>query len=303
MTLAILVPGQGTLHPDTLPWLESRPQAQTVLLALATAVGHDWRARLHDAEWSAINRHAQPLVTALSLAAWPCLEPALPGPAVVAGYSVGELAAFAIAGALDPIGAVMLAVHRAHAMDRAAAGRAMGLLAVNGLERARLAALCERHDLAVAIRLADDHAIVGGLAAALDAAKAELAAHGARGTRLAIRVASHTRWMAPAAARVAQGLVLRPPSTALVCNFTSGVVRTPPELAHALSQQIANPIRWDACMDTIAERGVRCVLEVGPGTTLAALWRGRYPHIPARSLDDFRSPDAATAWARRTLAD
>lgn len=304
MTLAILVPGQGTLHARTLPWLESKPQAEPALLALAAALGHDWRAHLHDAEWSATNRHAQPLVTGLALAAWACLADALPAPAVVAGYSVGELAAFAIAGVFDAQTAMTLAGERADAMDRAAAGRAMGLLAISGLLPASLAALCEQHGLALAIRLADDQAIVGGTTTSLDAAEVDVAAQGARGTRLAIRVASHTAWMAPAAERFEQRLsahAFAAPNAALVCNHTATVVRAPSELALALARQIASPVRWDACMDTIAERGPRCALELGPGTALAGLWRARHPDIPARSLDDFRSPDAAAAWVRRTL--
>jgi [acyl-carrier-protein] S-malonyltransferase len=91
------------------------------------------------------------------------------------------------------------------------------------------------------------------------------------------------------------------PTTALVCNHTATVVRAPAELAHALSHQIASPIRWDACMDTMAERGPTCVLEIGPGTTLAGLWRTRHPGIPVRSIDDFRSDAAVVAWVERTL--
>jgi [acyl-carrier-protein] S-malonyltransferase len=61
-------------------------------------------------------------------------------------------------------------------------------------------------------------------------------------------------------------------------------------------------VLWDACMETLAERAVTCVLEVGPGTSLSALWRGRYPHVPARSVDEFRSAEAAGAWVIRSLA-
>ena len=127
---------------------------------------------------------------------------------------------------------------------------------------------------------------------------------GARGTRLATRVASHTPWIGTAAERFARylaGVAFAPPGAALVCNHTTSVVRAPAELELALSRQIASPIHWDACMDAVAERGTSCVLEVGPGTTLAGLWRTRHPHVPARSLDDFRSPGAVVAWVERTL--
>lgn len=304
MSLGLVFPGQGTLHPAALPWLESRAEAAPLLERLSALVG-PWRRLLNDPQQAALNHNAQPLITALSLAAWQCLAGGLPSPVAVAGYSVGELAAFAAAGVFDAATALALSRDRAEAMDRARAGQSMGLLAVRGVAPPRLAQVCERHGLALAIRLGQDSAIVGGPASSLEAADAELAADGTRTTRLAIHVASHTPWMAPAAdalARRLDTLSLSSPWASVVCNFTAAIARTPNELRRCLAGQLATPVLWDACMDALAERGVRCVLEVGPGTTLAALWRGRHPEIAARSLDDFRSPQAAAAWVSRTLS-
>lgn len=301
MGLALIFPGQGTQHAQTLPWLDARPEAAATLERIDPA----WRSRLADAQWATANRHAQPLITGLSIAAWQCLADQLPAPAVVAGYSVGELAAFCAAGVVDAATALSLARDRAEAMEHAGAGRPMGLLSVHGLRPPELEALCERHALSLAIRLCRESVIVGGLGPSLEAAQAELAAGGTRCTRLAITVASHTPWMADAAAAFARRLGatgFAAPKAAIVCNFGATVRRTPADLAHSLAAQIASPIRWDLCTDTIAERGVRCVLEVGPGTTLSALWRARHPHIPARSVDEFRSPAAIAAWVARTLA-
>ncbi|MBI5716656.1 MAG: acyltransferase domain-containing protein [Burkholderiales bacterium] len=302
--LALMFPGQGTLHPAALPWLESRGEAAEMLERLSALVG-PWRPTLDDAQRAALNRHAQPLITGLSIAAWQCLAAALPSPAAVVGYSVGELAAFCAAGVLDAATALALSCDRAEAMERATAGLATGLLAVRAVPPPRLASVCERHGLALAIRLGPDSAIVGGPASALDAAGAELAAGGVRSTRLAVQVASHTPWMEPAAQALAErleALSFSPPRAPVICNFTAAMARTPSELKRCLAGQLARPILWDACMDAAAERGVRCVLEVGPGTTLASLWRGRHPDIAARSLDDFRSPHAAAAWVARTLS-
>ena len=124
-------------------------------------------------------------------------------------------------------------------------------------------------------------------------------------TRLAISVASHTPWMAEAAAKFAKLLEAKPfspPVARVVCNLTASAVTSIDDLQRCLAAQIANPILWDACMDTIVERGVRCVLEVGPGTTLAALWRTAHPDVPVRSVEDFRAPEAAVAWVARTLS-
>ena len=304
MSLALLFPGQGTQHVATLPWLDSRQEAAATLQLLASTLGVDWRSRLADPTWATANRVAQLLITGLSIAAWQCLATKLPAPAVIAGYSVGELAAFCAAGVFDAATAMSLAQDRADAMERSAAGQRTGLLAVHGGPTAVLDRLCERHALSLAIRLGPDSAIVGGLASSLDAAEADLAVGGLRSTRLAVHVASHTPWMSEAAASFAGRLAaatLATPRATLVCNLTAAATRAPEDLARCLAGQIASPVLWDACMDAIAERGVRCVLEVGPATTLSTLWRARHPSIAVRSVDEFRSPDAIAAWVDKVL--
>ncbi|MGQ3095121.1 MAG: acyltransferase domain-containing protein [Roseateles sp.] len=303
MTLALIFPGQGAQHTQMLPWLDARPEAAAPLRAMAAHLGADWRERLGDTAWLHSNAVAQPLLTGIGIAAWQALAPALPPPAVVAGYSVGELAAWATAGVFDAATALELAAVRAQAMSDSVAGQATGLLAVQGPRALALAGAVP--GLAVAIRINAERAIVGGAVTALDAAAAGWTAAGLRCTRLPIAVASHTPAMAAAAMAVAQRLAkltLRPPSASIVCNFSGSASRNPTVLADALSRQIACTVRWDDCMDAIAERGVHCVLEVGPGAALAAMWRDRHPAIPARSSDEFRSADGVLRWVHEQLA-
>ena len=305
MGLALLFPGQGSQHADALPWLGCRPEAAQTLQLIDAALGADWRSHLRDADWATSNEVAQPLVTGLGIAAWQSVADKLPRPTVMAGYSVGELAAFAAAGVFDASVAMTLARARASAMERSTAGRPTGLMAVHATAPQRLEPWCERHGLSLAIRLSGDSCVVGGLAASLDAAQAAFAAAGIRCTRLAIHVASHTRLMAGAAAEFAQRLSpihFAPPQVALVCDESAALSREPRELARCLAAQIASPILWDSCMDTIAERGVRCLLEMGPGSALSAQWRGRYPDIPVRSVDEFGSPEGVAAWVDKTLS-
>lgn len=303
MGLALLFPGQGSQHAQMLPWLDAQPEARPTLEALARHLGPDWRGRLGEPGWLHANAVAQRLLTGMGIAAWQVLAARLPRPVAVAGYSVGELAAFAVAGVFDAPTALDLAAARAQAMDAGVAGQDTGLLAVQG-PRALAWALAET-GLSVAIRIGEERAIVGGGAAALDAAAARWSAAGLRCTRLPIGVASHTPAMAQAAAAFAQhlaGVDLRPARAAVVCNFTGAASRDPAVLARALAAQIASTVRWDDCMDCIAERGARCVLEVGPGTALAAMWRERHPAIPARSVDEFKGPDGVQQWVLQQAA-
>ncbi|CDS52583.1 Malonyl CoA acyl carrier protein transacylase [Polaromonas sp. CG9_12] len=304
MTLALLFPGQGIQHPDMLPWLDRHPLAAPVLARMADHVGHDWRARLGDEDWLSRNSVAQCLVTGVSLAAWSILCPLLPRPAVLAGYSVGELAAYSAAGVMDAGKALDLAACRAGAMDRCAAGRPAGLMAVSGLNAGVIDSMCECFGLAMAIRIGPDRCVLGGLSASLDAALPALAAHGAEVTRLRVRIASHTPWMTAAAAEIAARIAPMDwnNSQSIVANNVDGTGRRDAAgLKAALASQMASTVQWDRCMDTLAERQPRCVLEVGPGSSLSRMWQARYPGIPARAVDAFQSAQGAASWVRRYL--
>lgn len=304
MTLALLFPGQGIQHPDMLPWLDHHPLAAPVLAGMADHVGRDWRARLGDEGWLSRNSVAQCLITGVSLAAWSILSPLLPRPAVLAGYSVGEIAAYSAAGVLDAARALDLAACRAGAMDNCAAGRQAGLMAVSGLNAGVTDSLRERFGLAIAIRIGPDRCVLGGLSASLDAAVPALSAHGAEVTRLRVRIASHTPSMAVAAAEFAAliaPMAWNNSSCIVANNFDGAGRRDAGGLKAALASQIASTVQWDRCMDTLAERQPRCVLEVGPGSSLSRMWQARHPDIPARSVDEFQSAQGAASWVRRYL--
>lgn len=287
-----------------LPWLEACPEAAPALALVNAQLGADWRNRLTEPAWAQNNAVAQPLLTGLSLAAWHGLAPSLPVPAVVAGYSVGELAAFCVAGVFSVVDAMALAVDRAAAMDRSAARLDTGLLSVQRLDAKALQAACARYGLSVAIRLAADRAVLGGLSEALVAAERALSADGARCTRLPVSVASHTPWMSAAAIEFEARLgavAMSSPHSILVCNHIGAAEREPSRFRQLLARQIETTVLWDRCMDAIAEQRVRCVLEVGAGHALTNLWRDRHPDIPARSVDEFRSVEGVIHWVSAAL--
>jgi [acyl-carrier-protein] S-malonyltransferase len=302
MSLALLFSGQGTQHPQMLPWLDG--DAALVCATQAALRVDDWRLALGDAAWARRNQNVQVLLTGIALAAWQELAHALPAPAAVAGYSVGELAAFAAAGVVTAEAAIALAAERAQAMDAAAAGHPGGMVAVTGLGAARIEALCAAFQVSLAIQVAADSVVLGGRRQAVAAAADEAARQGAKVSVLAIEVASHTPAMAPAATAFQQVLArtpMRAPAVPLVCNATAEVVRDPRAAASALATQIGQAVRWAQCLDAVQARQPRCVLEIGPGSALAALWNRRFPDCPARSADEFRSAGALLAWVQRHL--
>jgi [acyl-carrier-protein] S-malonyltransferase len=303
MSYAVLFSGQGTQHVGMLPWLESEPLCQPMLQAMEQVLGNHWRSALEDATTRSSNAFAQPLLVGTSLAAWTALQAQLPErPMAVAGYSVGELAAYACAGALPPHAALALVVQRAARMDAAVVGIACGLLSVSGLPVEQV--LQAHAELDCAIAIGPQQAIYAGTLPQLQASALALAQRGAVCTELDVRVASHSRWMAPAAIGFAQdlaGVPLARPHATLVLNSTGASTRDLPLLRSNLSDQLACTVQWAACMDALAEQGVACVIEIGAGSTLAKMWNQRHPAIPARSISEFRDVAGAARWLQRSF--
>ncbi len=295
MSFALLFSGQGNQHPAMLPWLADGELVRNTCARLGV---DDWRRALADPQWAERNGNAQTLLTGLALAAWAQLAPLVPPPAAVAGYSVGELAAFSAAGVIDAGAAAALAPQRAEAMDRCAARAPGGLLAVSGLSEQKLEQLRIDAGLELAIRNGNASVVLGGPIAALNDAERMAMAAGAQCTRLRVNVASHTPWMREAAESFSLALAQVPfhAPRALLFSNAGDRIRDAGSARLALAAQIAQTVRWDECMENIMARQVRCVLEVGPGQALARMWSQRYPGVPARACDDFRSAAAIAAW-------
>ena len=295
MSFALLFSGQGTQHPAMLPWLADDALVRNMCAQLGI---DDWRRALADPQWAERNGNAQTLLTGLALAAWAQLAPMVPAPAAVAGYSVGELAAFSAAGVIDAGAAAALAPQRAEAMDLCAVRAPGGLLAVSGLPEQRLEQLRIDAGLELAIRNGNASVVLGGPIAALNGAERMAIAAGAQCTRLRVNVASHTPWMREAAESFSLALAQVPFKAPRVVLFSNAGdrIRDAGSARTALAAQIAQTVRWDECMENIMARQVRCVLEVGPGQALARMWNQRNPGVPARACDDFRSTAAVAAW-------
>jgi len=302
MTFAVLCPGQGAQHPGMLDLVREHPAARTVLDAAHDALGADPRDWLARPESIFENAIAQPLICLVQLAQWNCLHAELPRPAAVAGYSVGELACYGVAAALDAGSLALLAVARARAMDNAAARHPGSLAAVRGPPRATLERACEGIEAHVAIVNDDDGFVVGGTQDALAALQTRLAVAGAQWTALRVGVASHTPLLADAVAHFRAALTASPlgaPAIPVVAGIDATLVRHREQAIATLSAQLAQVIEWAQCIDVLHERGCRVFLELGPGQALCRMVRERHDDVEARGLDEFRDLAALVEWVRR----
>jgi [acyl-carrier-protein] S-malonyltransferase len=299
--LLLLCPGQGDQHSTMLDLARTSPAASALADHLLSL-----QPQAEDADIYA-NRIAQPLIVTAALSMWEAIRDFAPTPALVAGYSIGELSAYGVAGAITPEQAVALAVQRAQLMDdcqRAAPGQ--GLLTVTGLTLASASTLAVQHGYHVSIETGEDSCIVGGAAAQADPLQQAIEAAGARSRRLPVEVASHTPYMQGAVKPFADALratAFQPLRAPVLAGIDAAEVREPARAVETLSRQLAEKIRWLACMDAAAEAGVTVALELGPGSALSKMLQNRHPHIATRAVADFRTLDGIRRWLERAAED
>jgi [acyl-carrier-protein] S-malonyltransferase len=305
---AVLCPGQGGQHGRMFELLGDSTGTKELLLQwsldaylpapLATLAGD----RTDDAALFS-NRAAQPLIVAATLAAWERLRTVLPVPVLIAGYSIGELSAYAVAGAFSPSEALQLAAARAGLMDECVRGSPrQALLAVTSPDLKGMLGSTVGAALHVAIETGPDSVILGGLLQDALAFEQHVANAGGRAALLPVSVASHTPLMTPAVApflAMLEQCQFKDPPIPVVSGLTANPVTQRGEAIRTLAQQLDETIRWQDCMDTCAEAGVTVALELGPGGALSRMLRERHPHIDCRSIDDFRSVEGIVKWLDR----
>lgn len=306
-TLAVLLSGQGGQHPGMFDLTAGHPAAQPIFEAARPLLGTDPRDLVRAAgDLLHENRTGQILCCVAGLAAWTCLRTAWPGRVVLAGYSIGDLAAWGCAGRLDAASILDLAAARAEAMD-AAAGAGHGLAGIRGLARERMAAMVGRHGCHVAIVNAADSIVAGGTVMDLEALCGEARDCGAaRAVVLPVHTPSHTPLLQAATARfravLSQVEILTParrggsPPPRLLSGLDGAPVFDAGSGLDKLAGAISRTIDWAACLDGIREAGVETVLELGPGHALATMARAALPGTAVHALCDFHSLSGAADW-------
>src|SRR4051794_27198097 len=223
--LALLAPGQGSQTPGMLAsWLEL-PGAAERLATWSDISGLDLVRLGTTATAEEITDTAvtQPLVVAATLLAHEELTKRglLSGvDTVVAGHSVGEIAAYAIAGVISADDAVALAATRGAEMAKACAVEPTGMSAVLGGDEAEVLARLEALDLVPANRNAAGQIVAAGAVSVLEKPAEDPPAK-ARVRVLATAGAFHTHFMSSALggySAAAEAVNAVEPTTTLLSN-------------------------------------------------------------------------------------
>ena len=307
LVLVIVAPGQGAQTPGFLtPWLED-PVFASRFEWLSTVAGLDLvhAGTQADAEEIRATEVAQPLLVATGLIA--ALE-LFPHPAdafarigAVAGHSVGELTAAAGARVITAEQAMVLVRERGRAMAEAAAATPTGMTAVLGGDRDEVLAALGRHGLTAANDNGPGQIVAAGTRAQLEALAADPPAR-ARLTSLSVAGAFHTQHMAPAVghlASLARSVSTHDPRTPVISNKDGQVVHDGRDVLARIVGQIASPVRWDLCLETMSDLGVTGVLEMPPAGVLTGIAKRALKGVETFALKTPDQLDEARAFCEK----
>ena len=296
--IVVVAPGQGSQTPGFLePWL-AEPGYKEHLQQLSDTVGIDLVAHgtSSDADVIRDTAVAQPLIVAAGLITAAALladgrRAKIGG---VAGHSVGEVTAAAVAGILSETDAVAFVRERGQSMAAAAAITETGMSAVVGGDEAELLAKLTELGLYPANFNGGGQIVVAGALDALEKLRENPIA-GARVIPLQVAGAFHTAYMEPAVAHLeefAQGLTTSPPSLPIWTNKGGVLVEDGRHFVDLLVGQVSSPVRWDQTMDAFAAAGVTGIIELAPAGALVGLAKRGLKGVPTVAV---KTPDDLAA--------
>lgn len=294
--LALVFPGQGSQSVGMLAELsELHPSVKATFEEASDGAGVDLWALSQAGPEEMLNRteYTQPALLAAGVATWRLWErEGGPRPSVLAGHSLGEYTALVAAGALTLRDGAHLVRIRGQLMQDAAPAGIGAMAAVLGAEDALVLEVCAAVSGTEVVVPANFNSpgqiVIGGHAAAVDAALAMLAERGVRkAVKLAVSVPSHTPLMREAANRLAEamaGLDWRMPSLPVVQNVDAQSYDNLDAIRDALVRQLYLPVQWTGCVQALVARGVGRIGECGPGKVLAGLVKRIDKSLDTRAL-------------------
>lgn len=300
-----MFPGQGSQSVGMLAELsELHAGVRATFEEASEGAGIDLWALSQAGPEEQLNRteYTQPALLAAGVAVWRLWQQQGGAqPSVLAGHSLGEYSALVAAQAISLRDAAHLVRIRGQLMQAAAPTGTGAMAAVLGAEDALVREVCELVSGSEVVVPANYNSpgqiVIGGHAAAVDAALAMLAERGVRkAVKLAVSVPSHTPLMRDAANRLAEtmvGMDWRLPSLPIVQNVDAQVHDNIDSIRDALVRQLYLPVQWTGCVQALAARGINRIGECGPGKVLAGLAKRIDKSLEARALGTVGDFEAA----------
>jgi len=239
--------------------------------------------------------NAQPALVVVSLA---CLRAAhdvsnsnrLPPPAFVAGHSLGEYTALAVANVLDFATTVYLARERGRLMHEAGLKRPGSMVAIIGLDEASLAEVCDKTDTRIANVNCPGQLVISGAKENLTKATALAEARGAHRTiPLLVSGAFHTplmQWAFDGMSEIIANTAFQDPIIPIIANTTAQPLTTAESIKEELLRQLCNGIQWQRSIEYMVNNGVSTFIEIGPGKVLSGLIKRINKEVKTLNIGD-----------------
>jgi [acyl-carrier-protein] S-malonyltransferase len=282
MALAIVFPGQGSQSVGMMKGFGDLPVVEKTFREAKAIAGVDYWQMVNEGPAEALNQtvNTQPLMLVAGVACWRAWrEKGGPMPAYFAGHSLGEYSALVAAESLRFEDALPLVRVRAQAMQEAVPEGTGGIAAILGLDDAKLPEVCREAAQGEVVEAANlnspGQVVIAGHRGAVERAMALAKEKGAkRAVMLPMSAPSHCSLMRPAAERLRERLgaiEVRTPVVPVVHNRFVEAFDDPARIRQALVEQLDHPVRWIETVQFLVGRGVKRIVECGPGKVLTGL--------------------------------
>lgn len=287
MARAFVCPGQGAQSIGMGKDLaEAYPAAMDIFNEVDEALGEKLSALIWggDIETLTLTQNAQPALMATSMAAFRALEAegvSIKDASMVAGHSLGEYSALALAGAISVADTARLLRLRGQAMQAAVPVGVGAMAALLGLDFDAVQSVAADAAAGEVCQAANDNdpgqVVVSGHKAAVERAVELAKERGAkRAVLLPVSAPFHCELMAPAADKMKQALAevnIQAPAVPVVSNVRAAGVSDPDEIRELLVQQVTGSVRWRESVMWMASQGVDQIWEIGAGKALSGMVR------------------------------
>lgn len=274
--IAFIYPGQGAQKAGMgRDFYENSPLAAKLYDQASQALGLDMKALcFEENEKLDLTEYTQAALVTTCLAMTAVLKEQGIRPDITAGLSLGEYAAIAAAGGMDPMDAIRLVRKRGILMQNTVPAGVGAMCAVMALDAAKIEEVLEgMADVTIANYNCPGQIVITGKTECVEEAAEKLREAGAKRTiMLNVSGPFHSPLLKAAGEELAEELekvTLRPLAVPYVTNVTAGTVEDIGKTRELLAEQVSSPVRWMQSMEAMIADGVDTFVEIGPGKTLA----------------------------------